>query len=247
MEEKHTHIKTKIDEPGCKICFVRLNYSERMQHLIFMICFFVLVITGFMAKTPEEVVKMLGKAGEAVFFWRGLLHRIAGVVITLISLYHICYITFTSAGRRWIVDILPRLSDLKDMMANILYFLGFKDSPPEFDRFSYKHKIEYAALFVGNMLMTVTGIILWLEYMWSKFLLDIAIIIHGMEAILACLAIIAWHFYEVHLRPGKSPVDTTWLTGVIDEEEMKEEYPLHYKKIMNDPELQKIYIQRKED
>jgi len=33
-----------------------------------------------------------------------------------------------------------------------------------------------------------------------------------------------------------------WLTGVIDEEEMKEEYPFHYKKIMNDPRLKKIYI-----
>jgi hypothetical protein len=29
---------------------------------------------------------------------------------------------------------------------------------------------------------------------------------------------------------------------VIDEEEMKAEHPLHYKRIMDDPELRKIYI-----
>jgi hypothetical protein len=40
-------------------------------------------------------------------------------------------------------------------------------------------------------------------------------------------------------------VDNLWFTGLIDEEEMKAEYPLHYKKIMSDPELQKIYIKRK--
>ena len=32
--------------------FVRLNYSERVQHIIFAGCFFVLVITGFMLKLP---------------------------------------------------------------------------------------------------------------------------------------------------------------------------------------------------
>ena len=90
--------------------------------------------------------------------------------------------------------------------------------------------------------MAVTGILLWTEYLWDKFILDIAILVHGMEAILACLAIMVWHLYEVHLRPHKFPIDNMWITGVINEEEMKEEYPLHYKKIMNDPELQRIYI-----
>jgi cytochrome b subunit of formate dehydrogenase len=141
----------------------------------------------------------------------------------------------------------PRFRDLKEMAVNILYYLGKKDSPPEFDRFTYKHKIEYFALIIGSILMTATGIVLWLESRWSKFILDIAILIHSMEAILACLAVVVWHFYEVHIRPGKSPTDITWFTGLIDEHEIKEEYPLQYKKIMEDPELQKIYIERKEE
>jgi hypothetical protein len=53
-----------------------------------------------------------------------------------------------------------------------------------------------------------------------------------------------WHMYEIHFRPHKFPLDNTWITGVIDEAEMKEEYALHYKKIMKDPELQKIYIKK---
>ena len=129
------------------------------------------------------------------------------------------------------------------MISNIRYYLGFEDSPPEFDRFSYKHKLEYGALFAGTTLMSVTGVIMWTEQDWSKFLIDISTLIHGMEAILACLAIMVWHLYEVHLRPHKFPIDHMWLTGVIDEEEMKAEYPIHYKKIMNDPELQKIYTE----
>ena len=94
----------------------------------------------------------------------------------------------------------------------------------------------------GSTLMSLSGLLLWTEYRWSKFILDIAKIVHGMEAILACLAIIVWHLYEVHLRPHKFPIDNLWITGVIDEEEMKAEHPLHYKRIMADPELRKIYI-----
>ena len=65
-----------------------------------------------------------------------------------------------------------------------------------------------------------------------------------MEAVLACLAIIVWHMYDIHFKFHKSPVDDVWITGVIDEEEMKEEHMLHYRKIMADPRLQEIYIKR---
>jgi cytochrome b subunit of formate dehydrogenase len=224
--------------------FVRLNRAERLQHMIFAACFIVLVITGFMLKMPDRVVLYFGQFGETVFSYRSLLHRTAGIVMIIVCVYHVYYLIFKAAGRRWLIDMLPRPKDLWDMRDNFLYFIHVKKEPPEFDRFCYKHKIEYGALIAGTTIVSVTGLILWSQSEWSKFVVDIATIVHGMEAILACLAIMIWHFYEVHFKPHKSPLDDTWLTGVIDEEEMKEEYALHYKKIMNDPELQKIYIQK---
>jgi len=224
--------------------FVRLNRAERLQHMIFAACFIVLVITGFMLKMPDRVVLYFGQFGETVFSYRSLLHRTAGIVMIIVCAYHVYYLIFKAAGRRWLIDMLPRPKDLWDMRDNFLYFIHVKKEPPEFDRFCYKHKIEYGALIAGTTIVSVTGLILWSQSEWSKFVVDIATIVHGMEAILACLAIMIWHFYEVHFKPHKSPLDDTWLTGVIDEEEMKEEYALHYKKIMSDPELQKIYIQK---
>ena len=222
--------------------FVRLNFSERVQHVIFAGCFFVLVITGFMLKLPESFLAVLGDAGDVLFRYRRLLHRSAGTLMILVGAYHLYYLLLKPAGRRWLFDMLPRFKDLKDMRDNLLYFFNIKKEPPEFDRFCYKHKIEYGALIVGTTIMSLTGIILWTQYGWNKFIVDIAALVHGMEAILACLAIMIWHFYEIHFRPHKSPLDDLWITGVISEEEMKEEYMLHYKKIMNDPELQKIFI-----
>jgi cytochrome b subunit of formate dehydrogenase len=222
--------------------FVRLTYSERVQHIIFAACFFVLVATGFMLKLPEGFLAFFGQAGEVLFRYRRLLHRSAGSLMILVGIYHVYYLLLKPAGRRWLVDMLPRFKDLKDMRDNLLYYLNIRKDPPEFDRFCYKNKIEYGALIAGTGIMSVTGIILWTQYEWSKFMVDIAALVHGMEAILACLAIMIWHFYEIHFRPHKSPLDNLWITGVISEEEMKEEYMLHYKKVVNDPELQKIYI-----
>ncbi len=232
----------ETDREACDLYFVRLNFNEKMQHVIFVVCFIILAITGFMIKLPEEMVQYLGGAKGDIFIFRGVLHRTAGTTMILVSIYHVFYLLFKPAGRRWLVDMIPKPNDLKDLIGNIQYFLSVKDEPPEFDRFSYKHKLEYGALIAGTTLMSITGLLLWFEYLWVKFLLDIAAVVHGMEAILACLAIMVWHMYEVHLRPHKFPIDNMWLTGVIDEEEMKEEYPLHYKKIMSDPELQKIYL-----
>jgi len=250
MEETNTNLKTEKHKenssPEDGMFFIRLNYSERVQHLILVISFVVLAITGFMLKLPEDMVAVLGDAREMVFFWRGILHRVAGTVMILSSFYHLYYIIFRPAGRRWIADMMLRPKDVKEMIDTFRYFFGTREHHPEYDRFCYKHKFEYFALFFGNTVMGITGLFLWSASKWSKFILDISTLVHAMEAILASLAIIVWHLYEVHLRPHKFPVDNMWLTGVIDEEEMKEEYPMHYQKIMNDPELQGIYVKRED-
>jgi len=237
---------SQVEAATPKRYFVRLTYAERVQHMVFLACFIVLAITGLMLKLPEPaVVKVLGQLREPVFYYRGILHRVAAVILMLTSLYHLYYLLFKKAGRRWLVDMMPRPKDLKDHIDTILYYVGVKKTPPQYDRFSYKQKMEYGALLVGNTLMTVTGLILWTEFLWNRFILDLSTLIHGMEAVLACLAIMIWHLYEVHLRPHKS-MSSVWIDGVIDEEEMKEEHPVHYEKIMSDPKLQEIYVVRED-
>ena len=234
--------RSSVDAETGKRYFVRLTLSERLQHFILFGCFIVLAVTGFMVMIPETLAQALGRASETVFYLRGVLHRIAGIILISIGIFHFIYLLFTRAGRRWLVDMLPRPRDLKDMIFNIFYYIGFKKEPPEFDRFSYKQKFEYGALIAGSTIMSVTGLLLWTEYKWSKFILDIAKLVHGMEAILACLAIMIWHLFEVYLLPRKSSISKTWITGLIDEDEMKEEFAGHYKKIMADPGLRQIYL-----
>ena len=67
--------------------------------------------------------------------------------------------------------------------------------------------------------------------LFTKLGWDIARTIHYYEAWMAFLAIVVWHFYFVIFNPEIYPMNTSWITGKITEEEMSEEHPLELDKI----------------
>jgi formate dehydrogenase gamma subunit len=211
--------------------YVRLNRHERAQHHIVWTTFVVLAITGFMVEFPEHVLVLFGPYRETVFYWRGLLHRAAAVLMTANIFYQLWYIALTRAGRSYVADMIPSFKDAKDFMQNMLYYLRITGTKPLFDRFNYKEKLEYWTGWIGNIIITLTGFFLWFPQYFPKFIFDLSILVHTMEAILASSAIMVWHFYEVHLKPGKFPMSTIWLDGMIPEHELEEEHPLEYQRI----------------
>ena len=76
---------------------------------------------------------------------------------------------------------------------------------PKFGRFTYGEKAEYWALVWGTALMGLTGIMLWAKVLVGDLLarwwVDVATAVHFYEAILATLAIVVWHFYQVFFDP----------------------------------------------
>jgi cytochrome b subunit of formate dehydrogenase len=217
--------------------YIRMSPSERIQHLLLMISFFTLVITGFMLKFPDAwwVLLIRRIAGEGLFELRGLLHRIAAVGMVGDSLFHLYYILFTKRGKQFIRDIMFRIQDIKDMVQVLRYNLGLSKIKPKFDRFSYIEKSEYWALVWGTIVMSITGFILWFENQFlgwfSKLFVDVCEIIHYYEAWLAFLAILVWHVYFVIFNPDTYPMNFAWLTGKITEEEMEHEHPLELEKL----------------
>jgi cytochrome b subunit of formate dehydrogenase len=211
--------------------YIRLNRHERTQHHITWTTFLVLAVTGFMVEFPEEWLELLGNYKEPVFYWRGLLHRIGAGIMIANLLYQMWYIFLTKTGRSLLRALLPRLRDAKDFGENMVYYLGFTNEKPLFDRFNYKEKLEYWTGWIGNIIITLTGFVLWFEQNFPKLAFDVSLLVHTMEAILASSAIMVWHFYEVHLKPGKFPMSKIWLDGKISEHELEEEHPLEYQRI----------------
>lgn len=216
---------------------VRLNKSERIQHLLTFVTFVLLVITGYILRLPEEWILKLGSWGEPVFYWRGIIHRVCGVLMIATGVYHVIYLFACKEGRSFGKDMIPVWKDVKDIIHNLAYYLGKRPEPPKFRRFDYREKAEYLALVAGTIIISVTGIILWSEEYWSKFALDLSILIHGMEAILATLAIIVWHFYAVHWKPGQFPMSKVWIDGKMSAHHLLEEHPLQYEQLVAEGKL----------
>lgn len=210
--------------------FVRLTKSQRIQHVILFVSTTLLIITGFMIEAEAWVIASFGNAAETIFWWRGWIHRIAGVAVTVICIYHLVYVAVTADGRSWFVDMLPRPSDAVFAWQNVMYMLGFRDTRPKMDRFFYLEKLEYWSVYFGMFIVIVTGIMLWTEYLWPKFYLDVAGAFHLGEATLAALAIIIGHIFSVHFNSHVYPMNRAFIDGMISEDLMKEEHGLWYER-----------------
>jgi cytochrome b subunit of formate dehydrogenase len=216
--------------------YLRMSLNERIQHASLLVSFITLVLTGFALKYPDAWwVVPIRNISPVMFELRGILHRIAAVVMVAASLYHLYYVFFVPRGRQLIRDLLPTLDDATDAIGVLKYNLGISPIKPKFGRFSYIEKSEYWALVWGTVVMAATGTILWFDNTFlgllTKLWWDVARAIHYYEAWLATLAIIVWHFYFVMFNPDIYPINLAFWKGTLTEEEMEEEHPKELEEI----------------
>ncbi len=206
---------------------VRMTTNQRWQHLVLLSSFIILVITGFALKFPDSwLAEVLGMSERL----RSVIHRVAGVVLMGAGVYHVFYLAALREGRRLICDIAPRPKDLRDAVQTMLYHLGLSRNKPKFGRFTYGEKAEYWALVWGTALMGLTGVMIWAK-VWvgnllARWWVDVATAVHFYEAILATLAIVVWHFYQVFGDPDVYPMNWAWWDGNMSVEHYREEHEL---------------------
>jgi cytochrome b subunit of formate dehydrogenase len=205
----------------------RMPMRFRWQHATLLISFFLLVLTGFALKFPDSWFASMLSLGERM---RSLVHRVAAVILISVSVYHIFDIVISREGRRLVRDLFPTLDDIRGAWQNLSYYLGLSRSKPDFPRFNYAEKAEYWALVWGMFVMAGTGIMLWAKVFFGNHLprwwLDIATAIHFYEAVLATLAILVWHFYQVFLDPDVYPMNWAWWDGKMTVHHYREEHGL---------------------
>jgi len=206
----------------------RMNRGQRVQHAILFSSFIILVVTGFALKFPDSAFRYLVLGiNEGL---RGLLHRVAGLVLIGVAAYHLFYAVFNREGRRFVTDIWPLWRDARGGWKNLSYHLALSDEKPQFGRFTYAEKIEYWALVWGTVVMAVTGVMLWAKITVGNHLprwwIDVATAIHFYEAVLATLAIIIWHFYQVFFDPDAYPMNWAWWDGQVPLHHYRSEHPL---------------------
>jgi cytochrome b subunit of formate dehydrogenase len=195
----------------------RMHRSERWLHGLLSLSFILLAYTGFALHYPDEWWSRPVLQWEQGYPLRGTIHRISGIVLVVTGLIHMAMIAFNKRLREHWMELMPRVSDLREMVEGTLWRLGLRKERPAVSPHSYVEKAEYWALVWGTAVMAVTGVVLWannitLEYL-PKVWMDLARVVHYYEAVLATLAIVVWHFYTVIFDPEIYPMDPAWVTG----------------------------------
>lgn len=217
--------------------FLRFSLAFRLQHIGMFVSVLTLIVTGMPLKYPDAAASqgffnLVGGVQAS-----GIIHRVAAVLLMAVGAFHMYWIIFTKGGRFEFLHLIPKFKDFADVGRNLLYFFGFSKSGAKFDRYSYMEKFDYWAVYWGMVVMIGSGLILWfyspIMQIWPKMYLDVALEAHSDEALLATLAILVWHFYNVHFNPRKFPMSMTWLTGKISKEEMIHEHPVEYDRLIS--------------
>jgi cytochrome b subunit of formate dehydrogenase len=228
---------------------LRFHRNDRLLHGFLMASFLTLALTGMPLLFPEApwattLANLLG--GYRV---TGVLHRIAAVTMMSVfatHLFRLAHRLFVRKdyGMLWGPrSLVPQPVDLIQLLQHFRWFVGLGPRP-HFDRYSYWEKFDYWAVFWGMAIIGTSGLMLWFPAFFARFLpgwiFNIALVIHGEEALMAMVFIFTVHFFNGHLRPDKFPMDLVIFTGRVSIEELKHERPAEYERLVAENTLDTV-------
>ncbi|MGH9367229.1 MAG: formate dehydrogenase subunit gamma [Thermoanaerobaculia bacterium] len=226
---------------------LRFDRFDRFLHFLLMVTFLGLSLTGLPLLFSTHgwaavLARLLGG-----FRGAGLLHRTFAVGMLACFGMHLARLAYRLLARRdWGIlwgphSMVPQPRDFVQLFQNFRWFLG-RGARPKFDRYTYWEKFDYWAVFWGMGIIGGSGLILWFPKFFARVLpgtaFNLALLIHGEEALLAVCFIFTIHFFNSHLRPEKFPIDRVIFTGVVPEEELRHERPAEYERIRESGRLE---------
>ncbi len=236
--------------------FTRFVPFERFLHFLVVTSFLTLVVTGMPLKFyytdwAKVMFHFMGGPETARAF-----HRLGAVVTFCYFALHLASLVYKGfQGRLQACDpvtgkvsfkrllgivaspdcMIPNLQDWRDFVAHNKWFFG-KGPKPEFDRWTYWEKFDYFAVFWGVAIIGFSGLIMWFPVTFTHYLpgwiINIALLVHSDEALLAAGFIFSIHFFNTHFRIEKFPMDTVIFSGRISKNEMLHERKRWYDRLV---------------
>jgi cytochrome b subunit of formate dehydrogenase len=239
--------------PATKLEFQRLTRLHRVLHVVMIVSFLSLALTGLTLKFSYTGWAVVVSRLFGGFQSAGYVHRVAAVLMFGLFTAHL--VDLVRLKRREKLSVFKLLfgpdsmmfnkKDLQDFLGNLKWFLG-KGPRPQYGRWTYWEKFDYFAVFWGIAVIGLTGLMLWFSEFFTLFLpgwfLNVATIIHSDEALLAVGFIFTVHFYNTHLRPEKFPMDIVVFTGRMPLEEFKRDKPAEYDALVKAGTLEQYLV-----
>ncbi|MGB7770056.1 MAG: hypothetical protein WBN22_14570 [Verrucomicrobiia bacterium] len=261
LHDSKTFREAKIKTQEGDEWFTRFLPFERFLHLLVVSSFLLLVITGMPLKFSythwaKVIFDILGGPETA-----RTLHRFGALITFLYFGLHLVSLAKKAwRGRKTLRDpatggfkwkrlwhalfgpdsMLPTLQDWRDFVAHNKWFFG-KGPKPQFGRWTYWEKFDYSAVFWGVAIIGASGLIMWFPTFFTRFLpgwvINIALLVHSDEALLAAGFIFAIHFFKTHFRIEKFPMDTVIFSGRVSKNEMLHERKRWYDRLVAEGKL----------
>ncbi len=200
---------------------LRFSVLHRILHLVVMVGFSGLAVTGlslaFSATAPAKAfIWFVGGFSHSAW-----LHRFFAIITYACVVVHFFWFLYYKIVMRGSLtgadSVAPSMKDVKHVRQNLAYFLGRSEKPPVFDKFTYMEKIDYWSFFIGMNTMGATGLVLWFPEFFTRFLpgvfINLAQVLHLLEAILAVVVKLFIHIGLAHFRPSVYPADMSIFTG----------------------------------
>ena len=262
LNDSKTFREAKVEAQADDEMFTRFEPYERFLHFLVVTSFLLLVITGMPLKFyytdwAKTLFRFLGGPETA-----RVLHRFGALVTFLYFGLHLGKLVVTSWQRRGALrdpatgryawrrlgkvlfgpdSMIPTLQDWRDFVAHNKWFFG-KGPRPQFDRWTYWEKFDYFAVFWGVFAIGASGLIMWFPQVFTQFmpgwLINLALIIHSDEALLAAGFIFTIHFFNTHFRLEKFPMDTVIFSGRVSKTEMLHERRRWYDRLVTEGRLE---------
>jgi predicted CXXCH cytochrome family protein len=240
---------------GDKYYIQRFTTSQRITHLFVILSFIMLALTGMMLKFASMpwaawMAKVFGGVQVA-----GNIHRFAAVITFGYFIFHIFNLIRLKVKRRvplWKFifgknSLMFNMQDVRDFWATLKWFVG-AGPRPHYGRWTYWEKFDYFAVFWGVAVIGFSGLILWFPEYFTTFmpgwLINVAMIVHSDEALLAVGFIFTIHFFNTHLRPDAFPMDTVIFTGTVPFEHYRHDRPREYEMLKESGRLKKVLIKK---
>jgi cytochrome b subunit of formate dehydrogenase len=238
-------------QPGERY-FHRFDAFNRGLHLAMMTSFMGLAATGLPllfshAPWAGNLSRLFGGFEAA-----GTIHRILALTMLSTFALHVGRLVHRLLVRKENIlwgpsSMVPQPRDLAEFVAHVKWFVG-RGPRPAFDHFTYWEKFDYWAVFWGMAIIGGSGLVLWFPVLFATVLpgwvFNLALLVHGEEALLAVGFIFTIHFFNGHFRPDKFPIDTVIFTGAVPEHELREERPGEYERLRREGRLEALAVPR---
>jgi cytochrome b subunit of formate dehydrogenase len=246
--------RPEMPECGETIQIQRFSPKERIMHVLLILSFFTLVMTGFPLKYHDTawarvLIDLWGGARPA-----GLFHRMAALLLSALFLYALWlslrFLFPRGQGTKgWIGRLLgpdslcPNLKDWEDIKGMFRWFFN-RGVMPRFDRWTYWEKFDFLAVFWGMFAIGLSGLMLWFpelsSYIFPGWVINMATVVHSEEAFLAAIFIFTVHFFNNHFVPNKFPLEPNIFTGRYPLSALHEERPLEYERLVASGRLDEL-------